>query len=101
MDVHPTYPRAIREVLGEEVEHRSNQYLNNRLEQDHRRIKQRCYPMRGFGSFDSAARFCRAFDELRQFEWHRRARAEMGSLAKRRQGFLGGIVVLQVMLLAV
>jgi transposase-like protein len=41
MDGHPSYPRAIRETLGEKVEHRSNQYLNNRVEQDHRGIKQR------------------------------------------------------------
>ena len=99
-DGHASDPRAIRETLGEAVEHRSNQYLNNRVEQDHRGIKQRYYPMRGFGSFAAAARFCRAFDELRQFERHRRARVEAGSLAKRRQGFLGGIVALQAMLLA-
>ncbi len=45
--------------------HRCNPYLNNRIEQDHRGIKQRYYPMRGFGNFDAAARFCRAFDEQR------------------------------------
>lgn len=61
-DGHDAYPRAIRETLGGEVLHRCNPYLNNRLEQDHRGIKQRYYPMRGFGSFKSAARFCRAFD---------------------------------------
>jgi putative transposase len=71
-DGHTSYPRAIRETLGEAVEHRCNQYLNNRLEQDHRGVKQRYYPMRGFGSFESAARFCGAFEELRQFERHRR-----------------------------
>ena len=40
-DGYTSYPRAIRETLGEKVEHRSNQYLNNRVEQDHRGIKQR------------------------------------------------------------
>ncbi|GAC1537964.1 MAG: hypothetical protein NVS2B7_08590 [Herpetosiphon sp.] len=35
-DGHDSYPRAIRETLGEEVLHRCNQYLNNRIEQDHR-----------------------------------------------------------------
>jgi transposase-like protein len=39
--------------------------MNNRIEQDHRGIKQRYYPMRGFGSFAAAARFCTAHDELR------------------------------------
>ena len=57
-DGHRSYPRAIREVLGNEVVHRTNAYLNNRLEQDHRGIKQRYYPMRGFGNFQSAAREC-------------------------------------------
>jgi transposase-like protein len=60
-------PRAIRRTLGRKVEHRTNKYLNNRIEQDHRAVKQRYYPMRGFGTFASAARFCTAFDELRQY----------------------------------
>jgi len=61
-DGHDSYPRAIREMLGSDVIHRCNHSLNNRLEQDHRGIKQRYYPMRGFGSVASASRFCRAFD---------------------------------------
>ena len=64
---HRSYPRAIRETMGNEVAHRTNVYLNNRIEQDHRGIKQRYYPMRGFGSVASAARFCRACDEVYQF----------------------------------
>ncbi len=66
-DGHDAYPRAIRETLGDDVTHRCCPYLNNRLEQDHRGIKQRYYPMRGFGNTDSAARFCRAFDEQRHY----------------------------------
>jgi transposase-like protein len=50
--------------LAERLIHRCNRYLNNRIEQDHRGIKQRYYPMRGFGNVESAARFCRAFDEV-------------------------------------
>jgi transposase-like protein len=57
-DGHTSYPRAVRETLGNQVQHRTNNYLNNCLEQDHRAIKQRYYPMHGFGNFDSAARFC-------------------------------------------
>jgi len=49
-DGHDAYPRAIREVLGEEVIHRCSQYMNNRLEQDHREIKERYHPMRGSGT---------------------------------------------------
>ena len=66
-DGHDSFPRAIRETLGEAVTHRCNPYLNNRIEQDHRGIKQRYYPMRGFGNFAAASRFCRAFDEQRDY----------------------------------
>jgi len=66
-DGHDSYPRAIRTKLGQKVRHRTNAYLNNRLEQDHRGIKGRYRPMRGFKSPRSAARFCRAYDELRNF----------------------------------
>jgi len=66
-DGHDSYPRAIRETLGEAVTHRCNPYLNNRIAQDHRGIKQRYYPMRGFGNVDAAARFCRAFEEQHQY----------------------------------
>src|SRR5947209_10926680 len=37
-DGHRSYPRAIRETLGNEAVHRTNVYLNNRIEQDHRGI---------------------------------------------------------------
>ena len=49
-DGHDAYPRAIRVTLGTKVIHRHSRYLNNRLEQDHRGVKQRYYPMRGFGN---------------------------------------------------
>jgi hypothetical protein len=38
---HGSYPRAIRTVLGRTVCHRTNTYLDNRLEQDHRGTKGR------------------------------------------------------------
>ncbi len=66
-DGHDSSPRAILQTLSSDVLHRTNHYLNNRLEQDHRGIKQRYYPMLGLGSIASASRFCRAFDEVRQF----------------------------------
>jgi putative transposase len=66
-DGHDSYPRAIRTELGNEVRHRTSRYLNNRLEQDHRGIKGRYRPMRGFKCPRSAARFCRGHDELRGF----------------------------------
>ena len=66
-DGHDSYPRAIRTELGRGVRHRTSRYLNNRLEQDHRGIKGRYRPMRGFKCPRSAARFCRGYDELRNF----------------------------------
>ncbi len=66
-DGHDSYPRAIRTELGKRVRHRCSRYLNNRLEQDHRSIKGRYRPMRGFKCPRSAARFCWAYDELRNF----------------------------------
>ena len=66
-DKHPAYTKAIRWIVGRKVQHRQNQYLNNRMEQHHRPIKQRYYPMLGFGTFESASRFCTAFDELRNY----------------------------------
>lgn len=86
-DGHRSYPRAVRETMGNEVVHRTNRYLNNRLEQDHRGIKQRYYPMCGFGSFAAAARFCRAFDEVRQFFRARSTVKQKVSLSQQREAF--------------
>jgi hypothetical protein len=47
-DGHGSYPRAIRMVLGPTVPHRTSAFWNNRLQQDHRGIKGRIRPMRGF-----------------------------------------------------
>ncbi len=49
-DGHEADPRAIREALGAAVGYRTSRYKNNRIAQDHRGVKQRCCPMRGFGS---------------------------------------------------
>ncbi|EFH85365.1 IS6 family transposase [Ktedonobacter racemifer] len=86
-DGHRSYPRAIRETIGNHVQHRTNKYLNNRLEQDHRSIKQRYYPMRGFGNVASVAHFCRAFDEIRQFFRVRTTVKQKVSLAQQREAF--------------
>jgi len=47
-DGHDSYPCAIRRVLGRKVEHRTSCYLNNRMEQDHRGIKQRYYSWKSY-----------------------------------------------------
>ena len=87
-DAHPPYRRAIRWILRRKVQHRCSQYLNNLTEQSHRAIKQRYYPMLGFGSFASAARFCSAFDELRQYFRVRQRRGASAPLAAQRRLFL-------------
>jgi len=66
-DGHGSYPRAIRTTLGRRVVHRTSAYKNNGLEQDHRGVKGRTRCMRGVKSFASAERFCRCYDELRNF----------------------------------
>lgn len=98
-DGHDAYPRAIRETLGSTVEHRCSAYLNRRIEQDHRGIKQRYYPMLGFGAFPSAERFCRAFEEVRQYFRPRRKRKQFVSLPQRRRQFVARAQALKSMFL--
>ena len=87
-DQHPAYRRAIRWILGRKVLHRTTQYLNNLTEQNHRAVKQRYYPMLGFGTFESAARFCAAFDELRHYFRVRRRGDGHVALPEQRRLFL-------------
>jgi transposase-like protein len=86
-DKHPAYTKAIRWIVGRKVLHRHNQYLNNRIEQDHRSIKQRYYPMLGFARFESANRFCTAFDELRNYLRIRAVDGRQVSASGRRELF--------------
>ncbi len=99
-DGHRSYPRAIRETMGNEVAHRTNVYLNNRIEQDHRGIKQRYYPMCGFRNVASAARFCCAFDEIRQFFRVRTTVEQKVSLAQQREAFRRRLGTLKLLALA-
>ena len=60
LDAYAASHRAVREMqetgeLPGRVTVRSSQYLNNLVEQDHRRIKQRIRPMLGFKRLDHAA----------------------------------------------
>ena len=97
-DGHDSYPRAIRSQLGVDVRHRNSQYLNNRIEQDHRGIKSRYGPMRGFGAVNSAARFCRCHDELRNL-LHTNYHLRQTSLpATRRRRFLQGSRIALIMM---
>ena len=59
LDAYAASHRAVREMqetgeLSQGVKVRSSQYLNNLIEQDHRRVKQRIRPMLGFKRFDNA-----------------------------------------------
>lgn len=98
-DGHRSYPRAIRETMGTEVAHRTNVYLNNGIEQDHRGIKQRYYPMKGFGNVASAARFCRAYDEVRQFFRVRTIMMQKVTLAQQREVFRQRLAILNMLVL--
>src|SRR4051794_23279033 len=99
-DGHDSYPRAIREVLGPRVQHRCSAYLNRRIERNHSGVKQRYYPMLGFGEFRSAQRFCRAFEEVRQYFRPRRKQNEPVSLADGRRQFLFRALALESLFLA-
>jgi hypothetical protein len=59
-DTQENMRQAVEELkvegtLPRDVELRSNAYLNNIIEQDHRRVKQWVGPMLGFKRFDHAA----------------------------------------------
>lgn len=59
VDGYPATHSAISELKREEVlpSHtlvRTSKYLNNLIEQDHRRVKQQIYPMLGFKRFQNA-----------------------------------------------
>jgi transposase-like protein len=99
-DGHDAYSRAIREPLGRKVLHRCSHYLNSRLEQDHRGIKQRYYPMQGFGRVESTARFCQAFEEVRQWFRPRQRMKQIVSLADKRRLFRARFEALTALLMA-
>jgi DDE domain len=87
-DGHPSSPRAGRETLGHDVQHRTNKYLNNRLEPDHRGSKQSYDPLHGLGSFHSAARFWCAIDEWRTSLRPRSTTGERPSRSEQRRVLL-------------
>jgi len=90
-----SYRKAIRRACGRKVTHRTNKYLNNRIEQDHRGIKRRYGSTLGFKSFDCAAIFCSAVDETRQLFRKRTTMKENISLAQGREHFLQSVIVFQ------
>ena len=99
-DGHDSYPCTIRETLGDKVKHRCSAYANRRIERDHRAVKQRYYPMLGFGALPSAQRFCRAFEEVRQYFRPRRKQKQVISLSEGRRQFLSRALTLESLFLA-
>ena len=94
-DGHTPYPRAIQEILGKRVKHRVISCLGNPIEQDHRGIKQRYYPTLGFKAQKTAAVFCRAYDEVRNYFRPRQKMGQEVSLSGRRELFTGRYFKLQ------
>jgi putative transposase len=92
-----SYPRAIKEELGKDVEHEIRPCTANPVEQSHRGIKHRYYPTLGFGAFEAAQRFCQAVDEVRNFLRPRNQMGEFVSLSDRRNRFLDEIQELEVL----
>ena len=56
--------------------------------------------MQGFGKVESAARFCRAFEEVRQWFRPRQRMKQAVSLAAKRRLFVERFAELRVMMLA-
>ena len=69
VDKHAAYPSAVdelkqEEVLSEDTDLRPTKYLNNLVEQDHRRIKRLVKPGLGFGSFNTARRTLKGYEAM-------------------------------------
>ena len=69
VDKHAAYPPAVdelkkEETLTEDTELRPIKYLNNLIEQDHRRIKRLVKPGLGFDSFNTARRTLKGYEAM-------------------------------------
>jgi putative transposase len=100
-DGHTSYPRAIRETMGSNVQHRTSNYLTNGLEQDHRGIRTAVLPNAWFWN-RCARRHASVVtrDELRNYLRPRRTMGEVASLLEQRQAFLQPLVALQTLIQA-
>ncbi len=68
------------EQLPLATELRQVKYLNNRLEQDHRFIKQLTKPGMGFGSFNTARRTLRGMEAMNMIRKGQLQRVEKGDV---------------------
>src|SRR6195256_5990202 len=83
LDAYAASHRAVRELKSEgrlprRVRVRSSKYLNNMIEQDHRRIKQRTRPMLGFKRFDNAAVTIRVIELVQKIQKHQFKTGKLG-----------------------
>jgi putative transposase len=82
------YPRAIRTELDDAVKHRTNQYLNNRIEQDHRRVKGHYGPIAGGQELSIRCSILSKFDALQNHLHIRSGRSRNLPPNARRHRFL-------------
>ena len=66
-DKEPALYSATENTFADDTDHRDNQFMNNRLEQDHRCFKSRIKVMKGFKNIFNAQISSNAFEERRQF----------------------------------
>ena len=69
VDKNAAYPPAVdelkkEEALSEDTQLRPVKYLNNMIEQDHRRMKRLVKPGLGFGSFHTARRTLKGYEAM-------------------------------------
>jgi transposase-like protein len=86
LDAYAASHRAVADLkqsreLPQRVKVRSGKYLNNLVEQDHRRVKQRLGPMLGLKSFRNAAVVIGGIELAAQI---RKGQFQMGKLGGRR-----------------
>ena len=74
-------------ILRRRCRHRSVQYLNNIVEQDHRAIKRRVKAKQGFREFQAARRTIQGYEAMHMI-WKGQARWVSGSNVRRQIQFI-------------
>jgi IS6 family transposase len=95
VDKNPSYPQAVRDLMRQGrlwrfSRLRQRKYLNNIVEQDHRRIKRLVRPGLGFGSLRTARRTLAGFEAMamvRKGQAHKVGGRDM----KARAAFVAGL----------
>ena len=95
VDKNPAYPKAVTEMKDDgELWRRSRlrqvKYLNNIVEQDHRRIKRLTRPGLGFGGFRTARRTLAGFEAMAMIKKGQIRRID-GNDIKAQRAFIAGL----------